>query len=94
VDIRYRPEDVEPEVRPIFEQLVAEFGPEYDVWAQVDNFGLWVSAGVVSQARRAFAVVEMKRYIRTRTALLTPSELARIRDHLAAGGDEPLQIEI
>ncbi len=94
MDIRYRPEDVEPEAQPIFEQVVAEFGPEYDVWARKDNFGLWVSAGVVNQARRAFVVVEVRRGARTRTAPLSPSELGRIRDHLAAGGEEPVQIGI
>jgi hypothetical protein len=93
MDVRYRPEDVDAEVRPVFEQLVAEF-PAYDVWARTDNFGLWLSVGVVSQARRAFVVVEMKRYSKTRTAPLTPAELDRIRAHLAVGGDEPLRIEL
>lgn len=93
MDVRYRPEDVDAEVRPVFEQLVAEFR-EYQVWARVDNFGLSVSAGVVNQARRAFVVVEMKRYTKTRTARLTPAELDRIRGRLAAGGDEPLRIEL
>jgi hypothetical protein len=94
MDVRYRREDVDAEVRPVFEQLVAEFGPEYDVRARVDNFSLWVSAGIVNQARRAFVVVEVRRYTRTRTAPLSLSELGRIRDHLAAGRDEPLQIGI
>jgi hypothetical protein len=49
MDVPYEPGGVDPEVRPVFEQLVAEFGAEYEVWARVDNFGLWVSAGVVKQ---------------------------------------------
>ena len=94
MDVPYEPGGVDPEVRPVFEQLVAEFGAEYEAWARVDNFGLWVSAGVVNRARRSAAEVEVRRNIRTRTAPLGPSELRRIRDYLSAGGDDPLRIGI
>jgi len=92
MDVRYKREDVDPEVRPVFEQLVAEFAPRCEVWTRVENFGLWVSAGGVNPARRSVAEIEVRRNTRTRTAPLGPSELGRIGDHLSAGGDEPLRI--
>lgn len=92
MDARYRREDVEAEVRLVFEQLVAEFGPACEVWTRVENFGLWVSAGVVDPARRSHAEVEVRRGRRARTALLGPREIGQIREHLSTGGDEPLRI--
>ena len=92
MDARYRREDVEAEVRPVFDQLVAEFGPACEVWTRVENFGLWLSAGVVDPARRSHAEVEVRRGRSTRTALLGTREIGRIREHLSAGDDRPLRI--
>jgi hypothetical protein len=94
MDAPYDRGGVDPEFRPLFEQLVAEFAPAYQVWTRVENYGLWVSAGVVNPARRCVAEVEVRRGRRTRTAPLTTAELARVRDHLSAGGDEPLRFGI
>jgi hypothetical protein len=94
LDVPYRPEDVEVELRLIFEQLREEFGAEYEIWRRVDNFGLWLDAGVLNPARRAVAGVQVMRGRKKRTEPLNAAQLSRIRDYLSAGGDEPFGIEL
>ena len=94
MDAPYRPEDVDPEVRPVFEQLRMEFEAEYEVRTRVDNFGRWLDAGIVNRARRVVAEVEVMRGRRTRTAPLSASQLRRIRGYLSAGGAGPLRIAL
>jgi len=91
VDLLYKPEDVDDEVRRIFEQLRSEFGGEFQIWRRAENFGLWVSAGVVNPARRTAVTVALTG-TKSRTALLGPEEIGRIREHLTSGGEQVLAL--
>lgn len=92
VDYIYRPDDVDDDLRPIFEQLSAEFGKEYEIWRRVEDFGRWQSAGVVNRATRTVAVVALRTGTHSRTRPLSPAELARIREHLVSGSTEDLRL--
>jgi hypothetical protein len=85
VDVPYNPDDVDADLRPIFEQLNAAFGREYRIWRRTEDFGRWQSAGVVNPARRTVAVVALQTGARRRTKLLSAAELARIRNQLVGG---------
>lgn len=92
VDYPYRPEDVDDDLRPIFEQLGAEFGKEYEIWRRVEDFGRWKSAGIVNRATRTVAVVALQTGTHSRTKPLSATELAQIRKHLASGSTEDLRL--
>jgi len=62
--------------------LFAEFATQYEIWKRVENFGLWVSAGVINRATRGVATVRVKTGTKVRDELLTHSDIKRIRDHL------------
>lgn len=59
LDRQYNPAHVDAEFRPIFAQLCDEFGKER-VWSRVENFGQWVSAGVVDQSTGTTATVRLR----------------------------------
>lgn len=91
-DFPYRANEVDDDLRPIFEQLVSEFGQEYEIWRRVEDFGRWKSAGVVNRATRTVAIVALQTGLHSRTQPLTPAEVARIRQHLASGSTEDLRL--
>jgi hypothetical protein len=92
VDYPYRPEEVDDDLRPIFEQLTAEFGKEYEIWRRVEDFGRWKSAGVVNRATRTVAIIALQTGTHSRTTRLSATELAQIRKHLISGSTEDLRL--
>lgn len=88
----YKSEEVEPEFQPIFEQLCTEFGGTCQIWRRVEDFGRWLSAGVLNPSTRVAATITLQKGLRKRTTLLSPSEIQRIREHLASGAKEDLAL--
>jgi hypothetical protein len=90
VDYPYRPEDVDPEVRPIFEQLQGEFGT--GILSGLSNFGLWQRAEVRNVASRSAVRVRVKTGTHHRPSPLSPQEMGNIRDHLTSGNERILEL--
>jgi hypothetical protein len=91
-DTLYKPEDVDAESRPIFEQLRAEFGATYQIWRRVEDFGRLVTAAVLDPSTENAAKISIRRGTRTR-ALLSSSEIKKIRKHLMSGAKEDLVLK-
>lgn len=91
-DSLYRPEEVDQDLRPIFDQLAQEFGAKYQVWRRVENFGRFVSAAVLSPSSQAAVIIPLRTGLRSRTSLLTPSEIRRIGEHLWSNSTNDLQL--
>jgi len=92
VDSLYRPEEVDQELRPVFEQLAQEFSANYQVWRRVEDFGRFVSAAVLSPSSRVAVIVPLRTGLRSRSSLLTPSEIKKIREHLLSNSTNDLQL--
>ena len=89
----YKPEDVDSESRPIFEQLRAEFGSVYQVWRRAEDLGRLVSAAVLEPSMQTAAIITIRHGIQTR-ALLSSSEIQRIRKHLKSGAKKDLVLKM
>lgn len=92
-DAIYKSEEVEPEFHPIFEQLCTEFGSKYQIWRRVEDFGRWLIAGVVNPSTQVAATITLRQGTRRRTIPLSPSEIQRVREHLASGAQEDLALQ-
>jgi hypothetical protein len=88
-DTLYKREEVDPESRPIFEQLRAEFGATYQVWRRVEDFGRLVSAGVVNPSTQTAAKITLRHGTQYR-APLSSAEAQKIREHLMSGVKQDL----
>lgn len=91
-DSLYKPEDVDAESKPIFEQLRAEFEGTYQIWRRVEDFGRLVGAGVLDPSTQSAAQIPIRRGTQTR-ALLSSSEIQRIRRHLRSGAKKDLVLK-
>ncbi len=91
-DAIYKSEDVDPEFQPIFEQLCTEFASKYQIWRRVEDFGRWLSAGVLNPSTRVAATIALRKETRRRTTLLSPTEIQRIREHLTSDAREDLTL--
>lgn len=89
-DAIYKSEEVEPEYRPIFEQLRVEFGATCEIWRRVEDFGRWLSAGVLNPSTQVAATIALRQGTRKRTIPLNKSEIQRIHEHLTSGVQEDL----
>lgn len=92
VDDIYRPDNVDSDLRPIFEQLSSVFGQECEIWRRVEDFGRQKSAGIVNRSSRAAAIVALSTGIHRRAEPLSAAELARIHEHFASGSTEDLRL--
>lgn len=88
----YKSEDVAPEFRPIFEQLCTEFGTTCQIWRRVEDFGRWLSAGVLNTPTQTAAIIALRRGTRTRNTPLSQLDIQRIREHFASGAQEDLTL--
>ncbi len=84
-DFLYKPEDVDSELRPIFEQLCKEFGTTCQVWRRVEDFGRRISAGVVDNSTMAAAIILLRTSTRTLKTELIQREVDQIQKHFASG---------
>ena len=86
IDRRYsEPSEVSGSHRRIFEQLASAF-PAYEVWERWQDYGRWLSAGVVNRDTAVAVTIPLVHAGRSRTAPITPGELETIRSHLASAG--------
>lgn len=88
-DTLYKSEEGDSESRPIFEQLRAEFGATYQVWRRAEDFGRFVSAGVVNPSTQTAAKITILRGTQCRDPL-SSAEIQRIREHLMSGVKQDL----
>lgn len=77
--------------RAIFEQLVSAF-PEFEVWQRHQDYGRWLSAGVVNRSVGIAVTVPLIRGGRSRDDLLSSDELQAIREHLTGASEQDLEL--
>ena len=77
VDSLYRAEEVDQDLRPIFDQLAREFSAKYQVWSRVEDFRRLLSVAVLSPSSQVAVIIPLRTGSRSRTSLLTPSEIRR-----------------
>lgn len=73
--------------RAIFEQLANAF-PAYEIWERHENFGRRLSGAVLNRATGASVTIPLARGGQARTVLLTPTELEKIRAHVASDAND------
>lgn len=83
MDEIYKPENVYPEFRPVFDQLCKEFGPQYEIWRRVEDLGLSLSAAVKNPERNVAVIIRLPKKP-PKTQLNAP-DLQKIRKHLLSG---------
>lgn len=88
----YKSGEVAPEFQPIFAQLSEEFSGKYEIWRRVEDFGRCLSAAVLNPSTQVAAAIGLKKGTIKRTTLLSPSEILKIREHLASGLHEDLSL--
>ncbi len=88
----YKSEDVNPEHRSIFDQLESEFGTNYQIWSRVEDFGRWVSAGVLNPKTNIAVTITLRGKGDERTSLLSSSEIKKIKDHFDGGVQKDLEL--
>ena len=91
-DVIYKSEDVDTEFQPIFQQLCTEFAGKYEIWRRVENFGRWLSAGVLNPSTQVAAIISLQKGNQRRTKLLSLQEIQRIREHLGSDAHEDLAL--
>lgn len=89
-DFPYRPEDVNEDVRPIFDQLLEEFGDSYQIWRRIEDFGRRLSAGILDPETRVAVIIALRTGTGARSSRLSESEIEQIRTHFASGATEDL----
>ncbi len=92
VDAIYEHDEVDLELRPIFEQLAHEFGAGYQVWSRTSNMGRFVSAAVLLSSSRVAVIIALRNESRHRTSPLTATEIQYIRDYLSSNATVDLEL--
>ena len=77
--------------RPLFEQLRNEL-PEFELWVRLEDFGRWLSVGVINRATGVAVTIPVSRAGRVRTLPFQSDELLKIRDHLNDRGAKDLEL--
>lgn len=90
-DTLYEPKSVDPEFRPIFEQLRAEF-PTYQVWQRHENFDRRLIAGVLNPLTKVAVTIALRADLTRRNSPLSATELKKIRDHLSSSTKKDLTL--
>ena len=89
-DFLYKPDDVDKELQPIFEQLQNELGTTCQIWRRVEDFGRRISAGVVDESTKSGVTILLRTSTRTLKNELNNSELEKIKKHLKSGDENDL----
>jgi hypothetical protein len=88
-DTLYKPEDVDAESKPIFEQLLTEFGGKYQVWRRVEDFGRLETAAVLDPSTQVAARITIRHGTPARP-LLNSAEIQKIHKHLKSRAKKDL----
>ena len=83
----YDPASIEEPFRSIFNQLETNF-PDCEIWQRHENFGRWLSVGLVAKATGQVVTFPIIGANSRRSWLLHASELALIRERLIAQESE------
>jgi len=86
----YNPKDVDTKSRALFEQLVAEFPPPYQVWRRVEDFGRREIAAVIDPLTKMGVTVTMRHGTLARPHLLNAAEIQKIRKHFKSHATKDL----
>ena len=92
-DQRYKPENVPEAQRALFSQLQSEF-PEYEIWERWQDYGRWLSAGVVSPTTGTAATIPLIRGSSTRELPLQQVEIDKIRGRLTETNAKDLELPV
>lgn len=91
VESLYAPDSNDPS-RPLFEQLVREFPPPYEIWRRSEDLGTRLSAAVKLPATQVAVSIKLRSSTGQRRQTLSSSELDRVREHFASGSTTDLHI--
>jgi hypothetical protein len=90
MDTIYKPQDVDIKLRPIFEQLVAEFPAPYQVWRRVEDFDRRETAAVMDPSTKRAATVTIRNGNLARPDLLNAAEIQKIHKHFKSHATKDL----
>ncbi len=93
-DFPYKPEDVHDEDRPYFNQLINEFGHNYEIWRRVEDIGRSLSVGILNPETRLAVFIELRTATRTRWSQLDDSDIKQIREHLISSVQHDLILRV
>jgi hypothetical protein len=79
---RYDPSTIKQPYRSLFEQLALAF-PDHDLWQRHENFGRWLSAGVVENGSGAMITIRIIHANTRRTWPFHKSDLDLFRRSLS-----------
>jgi hypothetical protein len=95
VDRLYEPSILSSEerlFRDYFEQLVSEFGSDYEIWVRNEDFSRMIAAGVVNRRSEVAVTICFKYNGSAISNPLNASVIERVRHHLRSSTIEDLQI--
>jgi hypothetical protein len=95
VDRLYKPEDLsteENQFKVYFEQLISEFGSQYEVWIRNQDFSRFIAVGVLKRNSGVAAITYLKYGDVAIPNPLSPIIIEKIRHHLMSNVTEDLQI--
>jgi hypothetical protein len=87
----YRPNDVPPQFRGLFEQLAASF-PECEIWVRSENYGRWLAAGAVNRCTSTAATITLVRGKWSRASQLQESEVFAIRQCVSSADAQDIHL--
>lgn len=93
VDKLYNPATLDGEeiqYRQSFEQLVNEFGANYQIWVRKEDFGRMLSAGIVNRNSLVAVKIYLKYGITPISNPLNPNVIKRAKNHFKSSASEDL----
>ncbi len=91
-DTIYESGNVPNEFRPIFEELVKEFGAQYEIWRGDENFGIFFRAGIKNTKTNVVVSITLSGPQGKRKSLLNPAEIQKIHNHFDTGIQKNLNL--
>lgn len=95
VDRLYEPSSLLAEEKPFrvyFDQLMSDFGVEYEIWVRNDDFSRTIAAGVVNRRSEVAATIYFRYGGVAIPNPLNTTVIETVRDHLISATTEDLQI--
>ncbi|MBD1839799.1 hypothetical protein H6F78_01600 [Coleofasciculus sp. FACHB-64] len=97
VDRLYSSSNITTEEAPFkdyFEQLVFEFGEQYEIWSRKEDFGRRIAASVVNRRSLVAVIIYFKYKSISISHPLNEEVIDLIRQHLISDATEDLQINV
>lgn len=91
-DFPYNPEYVSDDIRPIFDQLVKEFGDSHQIWRRIESLGCRLSAGVLNPETNVAVTIKLRTTTWARRNIFSEDEVQQIREHFSSGAKEDLAL--